>query len=512
MKYLFISAAMLFALGVFLFFFQDRALLRLRTIEQVADQTANVFRFHIRSDLDSMDPAKARQSLSSYLMNALHAPLMHYQNRKLTGIGAKKCELTSLQLVTCQLREDWMWSDNIAVTAEQFVLGFSRLKELRSPRLDAFQTIEDVTALSEKILQIRLSEPDADILYRLIDPAWSPARADLDMNSGRVTSGSFYLYQHERGRSLYLKPNTYFQSQPTSVDVEILIIDSDETALRLFQSDQLNFLRRLTTDMISEYKTHPGFFQVPFYRLDYIGFGPSLLAHPQLRRDLAVSLNPVYDEFVKVFDALGRPGCFGLGRFANELVEVSDSVEKYDICFEKKRVQKYSLRDQSRIPHLTLNYSTLGDEDLRRSMEFFQYGWKKNLDLQVEISPLEQSVFQNLLADSPPPLFRRGVSLERPTCLAALEVFESKSPDNWIRLQDSKYDAIVKNMRRVSDRKDLRKLCLQGLALLIESYRLIPLGALHYTMLNDQKFDNFFINELNQIDLSQLKFNTKTSN
>lgn len=462
------------------------------------------FRFHIRTDLDSLDPIDAQSSISSYLVNALHSPLLKYQHRKISSGGAESCVAKTETLYECELRKDWRWSDGRPVTAQEIVEGFLKLKQSSSPHYASFNNIKNLSASTARHLAFELFESDSDFLYRLIDPAISPIRNDMDRRTAVITSGPYSLFEHTKGRSLYLKPNIYFSEQPAQVDIEILIIDSDDAALRMYESKQLNFLRRLTTGAIPIYKGKPDFFQVPFYRFDYIGFGPELLPHPQLRRDLALSLNPVYDQFVPMFDALGRPGCFGMTPFASELS--SDNIEKsqYDLCFEKSKIKKYSSKDKQKIPKLILNYSASGDDDLRRSMELFQFGWKNALDLEIEIAPIEQVVFTQALKESPPTLFRRGVSLERPTCLAALEVFESSSPNNFIRFNEKQYDKIVAQMRRAQSESDLRLLCAQGVRLLRDSYRLIPMGALHYTMLTDHKFDNFFINEFNQIDVSRL--------
>ncbi len=65
---------------------------------------------------------------------------------------------------------------------------------------------------------------------------------------------------------------------------------------------------------------------------------------------------------------------------------------------------------------------------------------KKNLGWTVELRGQEQAVYLARLRDKPPDVFRKGVSLDRPTCLAALEVFLKGNPENYIALDDPKYE------------------------------------------------------------------------
>lgn len=462
----------------------------------------SVFRFHIRSDLEMLDPALSANAIASYLLNSLHTPLLKYQEHKISAGGAHRCLQISKIQYDCFLRDDWHWSDGQKVVASQIVNGFYALNKLSSHARESFLNVDSVQAISESVVRFKLKAPDYDFLYRLIDPALTPRRIDVNLNSGLITSGSFYLHKRVPGRFLYLLPNNYFSKIPSKVHIEILIVDSDDTALRLYQTKKINFLRRLPTNHIGVYKNSPEFFQVPFARVDYIGFGPELVNHELLRKKLVYSLGETYKQFVNVFDALGTPGCFGLSTLNpfNSSQSPND-----DLCYKKNAVQPYTLDQLKKLPQLKLQFSMLGEDDIRRSMEFFQHGWKKNLNLQVELQAIEHGVFSRILQDSPPALFRRGVSLMRPTCLAALEIFESSNPNNFIRFKNTRYDQIVKKLRvYVDDKISPEALCRQGFNILLFSHRLIPLGAIHFSMLADHKFDNFYLNELNQLDVSRL--------
>lgn len=476
----------------------------------VANSISNeqsIFRFHIQSDPDSLDPIQSSYSISSYVLNSLYTPLMQYQKNKLQGYGAQQCKIISPTHYRCLLRKDWRWSDGTSVLAQQFVDGFRAMKEEKSPRMDHFLNLKSVTSRGSRQIDFYLQSADADFLYRLIDPALSPRRSDLNMGSGKTTTGPYFLKSRTPGRSLSLKRNPYFFHSASfanasasdaykseAPEIEVLIVDSDDTALRLYQTGKLNFLRRLTTENVLQYKNSKELFHISLHRFDYIGFGPQLEEYPDLREKLIYSLQPQYDRFIKIFSAIGRPGCLGL----------SSTIVDRSFCYGRRDVKPYSESDISALPSLYLNYALQGGEDIRRAMEFFQSGWKTNLNLKIELRPTEHGLLTQTLKTSPPPLFRRGVPLDRPTCLSALEIFSAKSPDNFIRFNDTQYEKNLRELRQARSPHAYKKFCFKGLQQLLDAHRIIPLGEIHFAMLTDHKFDSFFINELNQLDVSRL--------
>lgn len=453
-----------------------------------------VFRFHVQNDPDSLDPSTSRSSISSYVLNALYVPLLTYQEGKLGAGGAKECKKINSIHYRCEIRKDWHWSDGMPVVATQIVDGFKAMQDEKSARLSHFSNIKNVRAQSSSQLDFFLHKADSDFIYKLVDPALGPRRKDVSLKFGAITYGAYTVSKRIPGRSLYLVPNPKFYTQNSRrPDIEVLIVDSDSTALRLFESKKLNFLRRLSTENIPDYKNSQKFMQRSLHRIDYIGFGPELLHLPDLRERLIHSLDPQFQKFIDIFGALGRPGCFGLEK----------SIVQKNPCFETKVVSPYLNAEIKSLPKLTLHYAQLGGDDIGRAMEFFQAGWKKNLNLEVELHPTEYSALTQKLKDSPPPLFRRGVQLESPTCLAALEIFESVNPENYLKINDKDLDSIILKLRSHNNPND-KKLCVLGLSAILKTRRIIPLGAIHFTMLTDLNFTGFLINELNQLDVSRL--------
>lgn len=471
-------------------------------------ETFAAFRFHVQEEPMTLDPLHSHSTISSYVLSTLYTPLMQYQDGRLKPLGARRCDWLSGTTLRCQLRTDWLWSDGQPVTADEIVFAVREMFEQKSTRVDSFLGLKNsaeilrhekpieqlgVLAISRSAVEFELTKPDIEFQYRLIDPVVSPRRKDI-LADGHVSAGPFIFEKRVPGRSLLFHNNPkYFVKKPRP-DVEVMVVEADDTALKMFDKGELNFHRRLPVEAAPAYQNKPGFIKQPLLRFDYIGVGPELEYQPELRRRLALSLAPQYRAMMKIFASLGPPGCIGLPK----------ALLPHSMCFEKTAVSPYDSKELALLPRLSLTIATQGGDTVVRQAELFQSGWRKNLGLDVEIKLKEVKQLEGDLRKSPPALFRRGVNLERPTCLAALELFQSKSLNNFVHFENKIYDSILDKMRTTRERSAMAALCQKGSELLLKSYRIIPLGEIQFFMLSDQKFDGFRINELNQLDLSHL--------
>jgi oligopeptide transport system substrate-binding protein len=120
--------------------------------------------------------------------------------------------------------------------------------------------------------------------------------------------------------------------------------------------------------------------------------------------------------------------------------------------------------------------------------------------------PVEEGMYLRDLKDNTPDFFRKGLNMDRPTCSAALDAFKTNSKDNYINYHNKHYDLLVQRTEGVSgNREKSKKICGQAIRTLMGEYRLIPQGLIHFSMLDDGKFEGYKINELNQLDLSDLR-------
>ncbi len=257
-------------------------------------------------------------------------------------------------------------------------------------------------------------------------------------------------------------------------------------------------MRRLPTGLIPAYKERKDFLQLPIARFDYVGFGPELQKFPKLRKALALSLD--YEELKDLYKGLGRPGCPSIP----ESYMDKTPCHSYQPSEATRLIRE--IRSNTQMPKLKFRFSKLGGEDIRKGMEWIQNQWNSKLGVKTQLIPEEQGVYLNLLAKTPPAIFRKGVGLDRPTCLAALATFSKEGSENFIQLNRSDYESVIDSLENENDPTRQRILCRKGVEILISNYLLIPMGRIHFTILANPRFKGWRLNEMNQLDLTHLQY------
>lgn len=186
------------------------------------------------------------------------------------------------------------------------------------------------------------------------------------------------------------------------------------------------------------------------------------------------------------------------------------------VRFDLKKAREHwaKVPDELKKRRWKFQFSRLGGDDLKKGAEWFQSQWQKNLGALVDLEQTENGVFLHNLKNSPPAVFRKGVGLERPTCLAALETFSKGGAENFLGLENENYESLLDSLAKASrpgvvgptaePSPLVRSLCGEGVQFLLDHHLLIPLGRIHFTLLVRPEFKGWTLNEMNQLDLSGL--------
>ncbi|MEK2688709.1 peptide ABC transporter substrate-binding protein [Bdellovibrio sp. GT3] len=462
-----------------------------------------VFRLHLSGEPTQTDPNRQKTSASSYLLSNLFRNIYTYDNQKGLVPDLGKCSREKSRALVCKLNKNLQWSDGSPLTSADFLRAYKKMlnPKVAAPRADLLFKIKNAEDIYKDLKEpdtLGVSTPDPltirfefqgqapDFEYNLASFLLAPTKEDL-----KVYSGPYKIKEWLQGQKIVLEPNfKYSGGHPQRPLVEFLFIEEDTVALQLYEKNQLHLLRRLPTLFIPKSKTRSDFHWIPVIRFDYLGFGPELRQNEDLRKALTYSLN--YPELQKLFSAKGRPGCAGLpDSWFPEKAPCFD--------FDLKKVPKVKTSKT-----YTLLFSSLGGEDHKRATEWMQAQWLKNAGISLHLESKENKVFINQLHSAPPAVFRKGVSLDRPTCLAALETFGTQSSENYIQLKDPKYDQILTQLGNTEKIPEQKKLCLTGVKYLMDQHLIIPMGAFDFAMLIKPDFIGWKLNQMNQLDLSQL--------
>lgn len=498
------------------------------------------FRFHLSTEPHSLDPVRISRAEAGTFYGLLMRPLLKISaDGELSPDVARACrfersakEAASNRAVVCSLRTT-RWSNHQLVTAQDFVRGFQHLLsgQAKNPGADLLMSLKNaklvfvgqlaaeklgVSAVDSSTLRFELNEPDPEFLYKLASNLLVPLPAqplpDREHSQELVVNGPYKIESWKVGHRLKLIANLEYESTSTPKSarppVEILFIDDEETALNLYLNGDLNFLRNLPTTYIPKYKARSDFVQIPQTRFDYVGFGPELEPSLELRK--AFSLAADYRELQVIYNALGIPGCPSLPESTMD----HPHCVSFNLAKAKEALSHVAPTDK--LKRYKFMFSKTLTSDLKKGAEWFQAQWKKNLGITIDLDQAEQGVFLQTLKEAPPALFRRAVVMDRPTCLAAMEAFAANSPENYVHFKDSVFETGLAALKKASEvtiiekktapSREARIACGKLVQRLLDRAALIPLGRIHFTMLVDPKFKGWTINEVNQLDLSELRF------
>lgn len=476
-----------------------------------------VFRFTLSVPPRSFDPAHFYGTEPSYFLMNLFRGLYRYDKTKgVTPEGAKNCKWLNPTKLKCELNPSVKWSDGVTVKAEDYVRAFVYLitPETKAREITHLMRLKNarkilkkesqpqslgVKALSDFLLQFEFDEKDPEFISKLTSAIMIPWRTLPDIQKPKevLTNGPYKIKEFSNRKVNLIRNDHYPFGNPQRPEVEIFYVEELSTGLNLFDLGKINFLPQLHTSLIPKYKDKKGFFNVVFSRFDYIGFGPELQKNIHLRKALALSAN--YDELKTILFATGRPGCPSLTlSYLNK-----PQCYPFDVKSAKEALNKVP-KELLKKPFV-FKFSSASGQQLMNTIEWYQNQWKKNLGIEVGIETVEQGMFLQDIQHNTPDIFRKGITLDRPTCLSALEVFSKDSPDNSIKFSNEKYERILQQLAETESPSQKKSLCDQGIKILMDEYRIIPQGIMHFTMMKDDKFDGFEINELNQLDLSNLR-------
>ena len=465
-----------------------------------------------------LDPARSQASSANYFFyNSLRGLYKIDDNNNVAEEGGR-CEWFSEKVLLCQLI-DQNWSNGEPLTAQDYVRAFQHLVDpkLASPRANLLKNISKapmiikgelpvselgVHAMDSRTLKLEFSQRDQEFLYKLASTALYPTHkthsADTKSYKKFIVNGPYLIESWIPGKQMILKPNLeYKKGHPKRPKLKVHFIDDEMTAYRLYEKGKLQFLRRVPSQMMPALENRPDYFQKPMLRFDYIGFGEELMKRDNLRKALIHAID--YEQLRQLLGGIERPGCPSIPK----QWLVKQKCFEFNLKKAKTFLSQVAKEDLAKI--FQFKVSQLGGNDVKKQAVFIQNQWQKNLGIKVRISQVDSKMFIRELRTTPPDIFRKGVGLDRPTCYSALETFTTDSKRNYIQFKDQSYQNNLETMKKLEVKsKDYRKLCQKGINHLLDLYRLLPLGEMHFTLLVSTDYKGWTLNGLNQLDLSQV--------
>ncbi|MCX7977879.1 MAG: ABC transporter substrate-binding protein, partial [Bdellovibrionaceae bacterium] len=279
-----------------------------------------VFRLHLGQLPESEDPARVRSSSGNFLLQARHRGLLKYTSGKGLEPDIAKCHRPKPLELHCNIQDDQFWSDGSRITAKDVQNSLLRLLDMKvsAPRAHLLFPVRGAReyysgAKSNPAIWARresrivfelLAGEDREFEYHLTHPALAVYSPDKKRFSG------YYRDHKLSANKVQLIANPYLPGHESRPDIEFIVIPEDTVALKLFEKGDLDFLRRLPTLFLPQYRGRSELVEFPQVRMDYYGFGPALKENPWLRQLLSENID--FSSLQKLLGSGGLPGCFGL--------------------------------------------------------------------------------------------------------------------------------------------------------------------------------------------------------
>lgn len=467
----------------------------------------NVFSYHIPITPQGFDPLMQKGTASRFLLQNFYRPLISFDNNEnLVFNAAETCFWENRVNYICQLKKGLKFEDGSPILAKNYKYSFELLFDKSTEHLGFFsflksETPQSIKITDERILIFEFKKYSPQVVGELSHLSFSPRKEKKLYNHYEdiISSGPFKASALKKNQYIVLKSNDVnnpiFKSAPRP-DVKVYFIEDEFTAVRLYETGQLDIVRNLPVSLFGKYKNDLEY--KTMNRMDGMGFSKEISADKNFAKALVHSLNFV--ELQKIYQSKDIPGCPALSK----KLYLNDHCYKFDLDLAKEHFKKASTKLKEKT--WRLYFSEVGGEDIKKGMEWFAYQWSKNLGLKINIEPLESGLFLNKIRSRDFDIVRKGFPLNSPSCFEALDIFASQSVNNFVSFKSDKLDQLLEDFFATPlwNFQKSQQLCDQGLKIIFESYSFIPLGEMYFTFLTNKKFSGWYINSLNIMDLEHL--------
>ncbi len=483
----------------------------------------------------TLDPQKSNSMINATVGFHVYEGLVRNVNGKIEPAGAKEWKVSDDGLTyTFTLNKDAKWSDGQPVKAEDYVYGLQRLVDpetaapmayLVEPIVNAKEITASqkkpeelgVKALDDNTIEIKLTAPTSYFLQILASLLCSPARKDIVEKYGKdyasspdkmIFNGPFAItdWQHDSSMTL-TKNENYWNKDRIKLDkVEETILDDKETALNLYNDDELDY----TPVPSSEYAKYPDAKATPTGGVDYVQFnlkcGNKFLENKNFRKALSYGINR--EEYVKLTsNGTNEPS----SRLVLPYVVSSEEDKNYGEAYPyepyalggdnnqakeylNKALQELNVSDPSQA---TFKLSYAEGDATRKVVEALQEQWKKNLGISVTLDPVPYAtLYDNANAEKFESMYT-GWVMDYADPTSYLDLFPTGAGDNRSQYSNTKFDEYMKTADTTTDAKKRMDSLFEAEKVVLDDLPVLPLDVTMQKSLVKDNVKNFEFCDVN---------------
>lgn len=497
-------------------------------------ESEKVFRYAIGTAPTTLDPTRGNSTTDNELQHALTEGLVRNSSGEIEPGVAESWEMSDDGLTyTFHLREDALWSDGEAITANDYVYAWRRLMDPEAACPYAFigeyvlngAAVErgemapeelGIEAKDDQTVVVTLENPTSYFLSLIGSCAqFAPLREDVVEEYGtdfaataeqNVYSGPFKLVSSEDNKWLFEPNENYWNSESINWDrAEITFVDNSDTQLALYEQGDFDYVK-LSSSYVDEYKDVADTYQSGGTVYCYLNLNSDnpVMGNQNFRKALNYSLdreNYVTLATSGVNDAYGGIVFSGIsGGEGKTYSEAYDRDYYYptegDVDLAKEclaaAMEELGYSDASEI---TVELMASDTELDKKRAEVLQEMWQNELGINVEI---KQTTWANLYSTAyPNGEFEIGIGSWGPDYddpYTYIELYRSDNNYNYSGYSNEEFDALLNESRSETDERARMDLLNEAEQMLIEDAVCIPLEQANdwYLMDSDVEGVNFY--------------------
>ncbi len=441
----------------------------------------------IESNPANLDPRFATDGQSQHLDGLLFSSLVERDdNMVLHGDLAESWETPDPLTYIFHLKKGVTFHDGSALTSVDVksTLDYIRDPANHSPKRGTYRLVSTIEAPDPATVIIRLTSPDASLLWNLCRPALGivPAHAAVNFAQHPIGTGPFRFVSQAQDDDVILACyEHYFGGAPTIENVHVRVVpDAIVRALELRKGSADVEISSLSSDMIPVLAKQGDLAvtERSGTNVMYLGFNlnDALVGRREVRQALAYATDR---------EALIRYLLHGQARIAEGLLPPGHWAYEGDVThYALDAARAEQLLDAAGFPaqkngvriHLLLKTST--EEPARLIATALQQQWKK-VGIELEIRPLE---FATLLSDSIKGTFQinllRWVGANNDPDIFSFVYSSARIPPdgaNRARYRNAEVDRLTAEIQVEMDQEKRKALCSQVQKIVARDLPVFPL-------------------------------------
>ncbi|TWU08248.1 peptide ABC transporter substrate-binding protein [Stieleria varia] len=289
-----------------------------------------------------------------------------------------------------------------------------------------------------------------------------------------VTNGPFRLkFRRLRDRVRVERNSDHHAADSIALEtVDFISLESQNTALNMYETGQLQWIYDPPTAVIEELMKRPDYIGGPklsvyFYKMNH---AKPPLNDVRVRRALSMAVDRT--QIVKQVTKAGQQPAFSVvppGMAGYESAKgLGEDVEK-----ARELLAEAGFPGGRGFPKITLLYNT--SETHRPIAEVIQQQWQNNLNVKIELKNMEWGSFTETVQQEEYTIARYGWVGDYPDPNTFLDLWTSDSPQSNLNWDNAEYDSLIRQAGVEQNPKARLKILQRAEQILIDDAALIPI-------------------------------------